>query len=86
MILKRVLELIRRHFPDMYILLRGDGHFSNPELMRLMDAMPNTDFIFGLGGNAVLNRKAEPVLQQARNLYAQRAPAPGCPFLIGAPV
>ena len=72
MILKRVLELIRRHFPDTHILVRGDGHFSNPELMRLIDAMPNTDFIFGLGGNAVLNRKAEPVLQQARNLYAQR--------------
>ena len=72
MILKRVLELIRNHFPDTHILVRGDGHFANPELMHLIDAMPNTDFIFGLGGNAVLNRHAEPVLQQARNLYAQR--------------
>lgn len=71
MILKRVLKLIRSHFPDTHILVRGDGHFSNPELMRLIDVMPNTGFIFGLGGNAVLNRKAEPALQQARNLYAQ---------------
>ena len=40
--------------------------------MRLIDAMPNTDFLFGLAGNAVLNRQAEPVLQKARALSAQR--------------
>ena len=72
MILGRILKLIRQHFPDTHILVRGDGHFSNPELMRLIDAMPNTDFLFGLAGNAVLNRLAEPILQQARALYAQR--------------
>jgi hypothetical protein len=72
MIMKRVLKLIRQHFPDTHILVRGDGHFSNPELMQLIDAMPNTDFIFGLGGNANLLRSAEPTLKQARALYAQR--------------
>lgn len=72
MILKRVLKLIRQHFPDTHILVRGDGHFANPELMQLIDAMPNTDFIFGLAGNANLLRAAEPVMKQARALYAQR--------------
>jgi hypothetical protein len=72
MIFGRVLKLIRQHFPDTHILVRGDGHFSNPELMRLIDDMPNTDFLFGLAGNSVLNRLAEPLLQQARALYAQR--------------
>jgi hypothetical protein len=72
MIFGRVLKLIRQHFPDTHILVRGDGHFSNPELMRLIDAMPNTDFLFGLTGNAVLHRNAEATLQQARSLYAQR--------------
>lgn len=72
MILKRVLKLIRQHFPDTHILVRGDGHFSNPELIQLIDAMPNTDFIFGLAGNANLLRSAEPTLKQARALYAQR--------------
>jgi len=72
MIMKRVLKLIRQHFPDTHILVRGDGHFSNPKLMQLIDVMPNTDFIFGLGGNANLLRSAEPALKQARALYAQR--------------
>jgi len=40
--------------------------------MQLIDGMPNTDFIFGLGGNANLLCSAEPVLKQARVLYAQR--------------
>jgi len=72
MIFGRVLKLIRQHFPDTHILVRGDGHFSNPEPMRLIDEMPNTDFLFGLAGNLVLNRLAEPTLRQARALYAQR--------------
>lgn len=72
MIFSRVLKLIRYHFPDTHILVRGDGHFSNPELMHLIDAMPNTDFLFGLAGNAVLNRLAESTMRQARALYAQR--------------
>ena len=59
MILARVLKLIRQHFPNTHILVRGDGHFSNPELMQLIDLMPNTAFIFGLAGNARLLRSAE---------------------------
>lgn len=78
MIFGRVLRLIRRHFPNTRILVRGDGHFSNPELMRLIDEMPNTDFLFGLAGNSVLNRLAEPALRQSRALYAQRQAFGGC--------
>lgn len=71
MIIKRVLKRIRERFPDTHILVRGDGHFSTPELMALIDAMPNTDFIFGLAGNAVINRLAEPARQRACGLWAQ---------------
>ena len=72
MIMARVLKLIRRHFPDTHILVRGDGHFSTPALMRLCDEMPNTDFLFGLAGNSVLNGLAEPAMQRARALSAKR--------------
>jgi len=36
-IMKRVLRLIRQSWPETHIVLRGDGHFSNPELMALSD-------------------------------------------------
>jgi Transposase DDE domain group 1 len=70
MILKRVLTRIREHFPNTHILVRGDGHFSTPELMAMIDAMPHTDFLFGLAGNAVINRLAEPAMQRAYALWA----------------
>ena len=66
MIMKRVLGLLRRHWPQTHILLRGDGHFSNPELMRLIVADGNADFIFGLAGNSVLLRQAEGLMRNAR--------------------
>jgi len=66
MIMKRVLGLLRQYWPQTHILLRGDGHFSNPELMALIVADGNADFIFGLAGNSVLSRKAEGLMKNAR--------------------
>jgi Transposase DDE domain group 1 len=71
MLLKRVLKRIREHFPNTHILVRGDGHFSTPELMAMIDQMPYTEFIFGLPSNAVINRLAEPAMQRACALWAQ---------------
>ena len=70
MIMKRVLCLLRHHWPQTHILLRGDGHFSNPELMALIQADGNTDFIFGLAGNPVLARQAEGLMKNARGHLA----------------
>ncbi|MFT5535063.1 MAG: hypothetical protein ACI8WM_000139 [Burkholderiaceae bacterium] len=38
---------------------RGDGHFSGPELIGLIDARPNVDFVFGFSGNPKLLKLAE---------------------------
>lgn len=70
MIMKRVLGLLRQHWPQTHILLRGDGHFSNPELMALIQADGNADFIFGLAGNPVLARKAEGLMKNVREHLA----------------
>ena len=70
MIVKRVLGLLRRHWPQTHILLRGDGHFSNPELMALIQADGNADFLFGLAGNPVLARQAEGLMKNVRGHLA----------------
>jgi hypothetical protein len=70
MIMKRVIRLLRRHWPQTHILLRGDGHFSNPELMALIQADGNADFIFGLAGNPILARQAEGLMKNARGHLA----------------
>ena len=68
-IIKRVLGLLRQAWPETHIILRGDGHFSNPELMALCETDPHLDFLFGLAGNKVLSPKAKPLLERARALH-----------------
>jgi len=70
MIMKRVLRLLRQHWPQTHILLRGDGHFSNHELMELIVADGRADFIFGLPGNVVLKRQAEGLMKNAHGHLA----------------
>jgi hypothetical protein len=72
MILVRLLAYLRRHWPHTHILVRGDSHFATPVLMEVIAHRRWTDFVFGLAGNAVLLRQAEPSLQEARRLHQHR--------------
>ena len=72
MIMKRVPGWLRSHWPQPHIVLRGDGHFSNPQLMELIIADGNADFTFGLGGNAILTRHAKGLMRNARGHLALR--------------
>src|ERR1043166_5208539 len=72
MILVRLLAFLRRHWPRTHILVRGDSHFATPEVIEVLAHRHLIDFVFGLAGNAVLLRHAEPVMQEARRLHQQR--------------
>lgn len=69
MILKRVLKRLRAAWPETVIILRGDSHFANPELMQLALEDPRVEFIFGLGANAVLSALARPCLEATRHQH-----------------
>lgn len=71
-IVKRLLKWLRQHWPETHILLRGDSHFANPELMQLVLQEPLLDFLFGVAGNQVLSPLAEPTLARARALHQVR--------------
>jgi hypothetical protein len=69
-ILKRVVVSIRREWPAVLILLRGDGHFSTPEIHEWCESQqPEIFYILGQSGNDVLKRKASGILEQTRSLY-----------------
>lgn len=70
-ILKRVVRLLRQAWQDTHIVLRGDGHFSNPDFMALCEGDEALDFLFGLAGNKALTPKAEPLLAKARALRGE---------------
>ena len=72
MIMKRIISHIRKFWPRTHIILRGDGHFSNPELMQLCLDDKHMDFIFGLPSNKKLSVMAAPLRDEAKILHAYR--------------
>ena len=71
-ILKRVIHVIRQRWPKTHLLVRGDSHFSQPEMMRVIQDEPHADFVFGKGAGdkKVLRPKAEKALKEARQKLA----------------
>jgi hypothetical protein len=72
MIVKRVLQRLHAAWPDTHLVLRGDSHFANPELIPLVLDDPQADFIFGLSSNAVLKPWAQPFLEATRHRHDVR--------------
>jgi hypothetical protein len=63
--LRRMVRRIRTHWPDTLLTIRGDGHYGRPEVMAWCEAN-GPDYIFGLPGNAVLDRLVEPFADDVR--------------------
>jgi hypothetical protein len=66
-ILWRILQKLWRAFPQARLRVRLDGGFADPLLLTFLDAM-GVEYVVAMAKNAVLNRLAEPVMQQARKL------------------
>jgi hypothetical protein len=60
--LRRLFREIRRHWPSVEILLRGDSHYCAPEVLDFCRAQ-GVDFILGLASNATLRRRVATVEQ-----------------------
>ncbi len=69
-ILKRLIARIRACWPETIIVFRGDSHFCTPEVLRYCHAH-DIKYCIGLAGNAVLKRLAEPLLSEAKAVFAQ---------------
>jgi hypothetical protein len=66
--LRRLVRRIRQ--PTTRITIRGDSHYGRPEVMAWCEAN-GLDDIFGLSGNAVLDRLVEPMTDDIRVRRAQ---------------
>lgn len=70
-ILRRVVEKIRKRYPEMRIIIRADSGFSCPAFYRLaMEA--NLYFVIGVGSNAVLKRRTERVAGAVSRRFVSR--------------
>src|SRR5215208_5178108 len=67
--LRRLVNRIRRHWPQTRITIRGDGHYARPQVMEWCDEN-GIDFIFGLPGNTVLDRLVDATADDIRTRRA----------------
>jgi len=67
--LRRLVRRIRQHWPATRITIRGDGHYSRPEVMQWCEEN-GIDFVFGLPGNAVLGRAVDETADDIRTRRA----------------
>ena len=54
-VLKHVIRRIRRHWPRVHILVRGDSHYGRDEVMEWCEENQGIDYVFGFAGNEVLH-------------------------------
>src|SRR6266404_473151 len=70
-VLKRVVKRLRHAWPDTWFIFRGDSHFASPEVMAWIEAQDHLSSITGLTSNAVLQKLAHEVIEQAKRAYAR---------------
>jgi hypothetical protein len=63
--LRRLVRRIGSHWPHTRLTVRGDGHYGRPEVMAWCEGN-SVDYIFGLPGNAVLDRLVEAAADDVR--------------------
>jgi hypothetical protein len=68
--IRRLVRRIRTHWPNTKITIRGDSHYGRHEAMTWCEAN-GVDYIFGFGGNEVLDRLVEPAADDVRVHYAE---------------
>ena len=67
--LKRVISLIRSHWPDVRILVRGDSAYAREEIMAWCESQVGVDYVFGLSKNSRLMTMTRETQRQARASY-----------------
>jgi hypothetical protein len=67
-ILRRVVARLRAAWPQVQLLLRGDSHFSTPEVHAFCGEQ-HLLFVLGQGTNATLKARVAPTLAEAQALY-----------------
>jgi hypothetical protein len=68
-VVKRLVKHLRHAWPDTLVIFRGDSHFAYPEVMQWSDEQPELHYVTGLTSNAVLQKLAHEVVEQAKRAY-----------------
>src|SRR6202163_3022438 len=67
-LLRRLIRIIRGHFPGVTIRVRLDGGFASPAVLEFLDGQSKLEYVVAMAKNAVLKRIAAPGIGRARKL------------------
>jgi hypothetical protein len=67
-LLRRLIRILRGHFPGVTIRVRLDGGFASPAVLEFLDAQSKLEYVVAMAKNAVLKRIAAPGIDRARKL------------------
>ena len=67
-LLRRLIQIMRGHFPGVTIRVGLDGGFANPAVLEFLDAQTKLEYVVAMAKNAVLKRIAAPGIRRARKL------------------
>jgi hypothetical protein len=70
-ILQRVVEKIRRRWPKVRIYIRGDSHFSGPEIFDMCKKVRRCHFVLGLTSNRALAPLVEESVKRVEEAFKQ---------------
>ena len=82
-VLKHVVKRIRRHWPKVDILVRGDSHYGRDEAMEWCEETQGIDYVFGFAGNdaaSALTREAADAMAIERALSGKEKLRASRPF------
>jgi hypothetical protein len=65
-VVKRLVKHLRHAWPDPLVILRGDSPCASPEVMPWIDEQPARHDVTGLTSQAVLQKLAHEVVEQAK--------------------
>jgi hypothetical protein len=71
-ILDRVIDKLRAAFPKARILVRLDGGYAGPQLLKFLEDQAKVDYIVGMAENKILKRRARRLMGRARRLSERR--------------
>jgi hypothetical protein len=61
----RIVNALRKKFPDIEIHLRADSGFASPKLYKALESLPNVTYSIGYQMNTLMREKCEKLMQEA---------------------
>jgi len=66
--IRRIVRLIKKAWPEVNIIIRGDSHYGCPEVFDVCEEF-NMQFVLGLSSNSILQQSVAYIKKQAEELF-----------------